>query len=114
VLILLLALFAPLATWAIPLLALTGLALGATGPSRDMIVRAATPKGASGRVYGFVYSGLDLGSALGPVALGAMLDHGSSRLVAATIAVFLFVAIATVVQVRHAGRGVTATAAAGD
>jgi MFS family permease len=114
VLILLLALFAPLATWAIPLLALTGLALGATGPSRDMIVRGATPKGASGRVYGFVYSGLDLGSALGPVALGAMLDHGSPRLVAAAIAVFLFVAIATVVQVRHAGRGVTAPAAAGD
>ena len=114
VLILLLALFVPLATWAIPLLALTGLALGATGPSRDMIVRGATPKGASGRVYGFVYSGLDLGSALGPVALGAMLDHGSPRLVAAAIAVFLFVAIATVVQVRHAGRGVTAPAAAGD
>src|SRR6185369_5396558 len=114
VLILLLALFAPLATWAIPLLALTGLALGATGPSRDMIVRGATPKGASGRVYGFVYSGLDLGSARGPVALGAMLDHGSPRLVAAAIAVFLFVAIATVVQVRHAGRGVTAPAAAGD
>ena len=113
VLILLLELLAPLAAWAIPLLALTGLALGATGPSRDMIVRAATPKGASGRVYGFVYSGLDLGSALGPVALGAMLDHGSPRLVAATIAVFLFVAIATVVQVRHAGRGVTAPAAAG-
>jgi FSR family fosmidomycin resistance protein-like MFS transporter len=114
VLILLLALFPPLAAWAIPLLALTGLALGATGPSRDMIVRAATPKGASGRVYGFVYSGLDLGSSLAPVAMGAMLDHGSARLVAAAIGVFLFVAIATVVQVRHAGRVVPATAAAGD
>jgi MFS transporter, FSR family, fosmidomycin resistance protein len=114
VLILLLALFAPLATWAIPLLALTGFALGTTGPSRDMIVRAATPKGASGRVYGFVYSGLDLGSALSPVALGAILDHGSPRLVAAAIAAFLFVAIATVVQVGHARRGVAATVAAGD
>jgi MFS family permease len=114
VLILSLALFAPLAAWAIPVLALTGLALGATGPSRDMIVRGATPKGASGRVYGFVYSGLDLGSSLAPVAMGAMLDHGSARLVAAAIGVFLFVAIATVVQVRHAGRGVAATAAAGD
>ena len=114
VLILSLALFAPLAAWAIPVLALTGLALGATGPSRDMIVRAATPKGASGRVYGFVYSGLDLGSSLAPVAIGAMLDHGSARLVAGAIAIFLFVAIATVVQVRHAGRGVAAPAAAGD
>jgi predicted MFS family arabinose efflux permease len=114
VLILSLALFAPLATWAIPLLALTGLALGATGPSRDMIVRGATPKGASGRVYGFVYSGLDLGSSLAPVAMGAMLDHGSARLVAAAIAAFLFVAIATVVQVRHAARVGSAAAAAGD
>jgi len=76
-------------------------------------VRGATPKGASGRVYGFVYSGLDLGSSLAPVAMGAMLDHGSARLVAAAIAVFLFVAIVTVIQVRHAGRaGAPATAAA--
>ena len=113
VVILSLALFASLSAWAIPLLALTGLALGATGPSRDMIVRGATPKGASGRVYGFVYSGLDLGSSLAPVAMGAMLDHGSARLIAAAIAFFLFVAIATVVQVRHAGRaGVAASAAA--
>ncbi|MGH8851549.1 MAG: MFS transporter [Casimicrobiaceae bacterium] len=114
-LILLLALFAPLAAWAIPLLALTGLALGATGPSRDMIVRGATPKGASGRVYGFVYSGLDLGSALAPAAMGAMVDHGSPRMVAAAIAAFLFVAIGTVVQVRRAGRaGGGVAALAGD
>jgi predicted MFS family arabinose efflux permease len=113
-LILSLAVFAPLSAWAIPLLALTGLALGATGPSRDMIVRSATPKGASGRVYGFVYSGLDLGSSLAPVAMGAMLDHGSARLVAGAIAVFLFVAIATVVQVRHAGRVRAGASAAAD
>ena len=112
--VVLLALFAPLAAWAIPLLALTGLALGATGPSRDMIVRGATPKGASGRVYGFVYSGLDLGSSIAPVAMGAMLDHGSARLVAGAVAVFLLVAIGTVVQVRRAARGTPAAAAAGD
>ncbi|HEY7944428.1 MAG: MFS transporter [Burkholderiales bacterium] len=113
-LILLLALFAPLAAWAIPLLALTGLALGATGPSRDMIVRGATPRGASGRVYGFVYSGLDLGSALAPVAMGAMVDHGSPRMVAITIAAFLLVAIGTVVQVRRAARVDSMAAVAGD
>lgn len=113
-LVLLLALFPPLAFLAVPLLALTGLAIGATGPSRDMIVRGATPKGASGRVYGFVYSGLDLGSALAPVAMGAMVDHGSSRLVAAVIAAFLFIAIATVVQVRRAARVGAVPAAAGD
>ena len=48
---------------------LAGAASGITTPSRDMLVRAATPKGASGRVFGFVYSGLDLGSALIPLAL---------------------------------------------
>ena len=42
-----------------------------TGPSRDLIVRNATPKGAAGRVYGFVYSGLDLGATIGPVWFGA-------------------------------------------
>ncbi len=91
------------AQWAIPLLALTGFSIGSTGPSRDMIVRAATPPGASGRVYGFVYSGLDLGATLSPVAMGALIDHGHARGVAAAITVFLTIAIATVIQVRRAG-----------
>jgi len=60
----------------LPAFVVTGFVLGATGPSRDLIVRAATPKGAAGRVYGFVYSGLDLGGIIGPVAFGFMLDHG--------------------------------------
>ena len=49
----------------LPLFATIGFVLGATGPSRDLIVRNATPQGASGRVYGFVYSGLDLGATIG-------------------------------------------------
>jgi len=48
-------------------LAVSGLAIGVTYPSRDLIVRAATPPGATGRIYGFVYSGLDLGSLATPV-----------------------------------------------
>src|SRR6266700_4204740 len=68
--------FAPaIAQWSIVWLGATGFALGATGPSRDMIVRTATPPGASGRVYGFVYSGLDLGATLAPVSIGLLLDH---------------------------------------
>ena len=63
----------------LPVFALVGFALGTTGPSRDLIVRGATPKGAAGRVYGFVYSGLDLGGIIGPVALGVLLDHGHPR-----------------------------------
>ena len=89
------------ATWAVVLFALTGFALGVTGPSRDLIVRAATPPGASGRVYGFVYSGLDLGATIAPIAVGTLLDHGLPRLLFAAIAVCLFLAIGTVLQVRR-------------
>ena len=50
-------------------LALSGLAIGLTYPSRDLIVRASTPPGATGRVYGFVYAGLDVGSLATPRVL---------------------------------------------
>ena len=86
----------------LPLFAVVGFSTGVTGPSRDMIVRAATPSGASGRVYGFVYSALDLGAMLGPVWFGYLLDHQMGRSVFAATAVCFVVAIATVVQVRRA------------
>ena len=57
-------------------LALTGFAVGIGGPSRDMMIKKATPKGATGRVYGTVYSGLDVGFALSPVIFGYFMDHG--------------------------------------
>lgn len=56
-------------------LAVSGLAIGVTYPSRDLIVRAATPPGATGRIFGFVYSGLDLGSLATPVLCGWLMDH---------------------------------------
>ena len=74
------ALTVPIATLAVtpalllPLLALAGFAGGATNPSRDMIVRNATPPGASGKVFGFVYSGLDVGSLIGPPLFGYLMD----------------------------------------
>jgi sugar phosphate permease len=57
-------------------LAVSGFALGLTLPPRDLLVRGATPRGATGRVFGFVYSGLDAGAALAPLPIGIMLDHG--------------------------------------
>ena len=85
----------------LPVFVAAGMAVGATGPSRDLIVRNATPRGAAGRIYGFVYSGLDIGSMLGPVWFGAMLDHALARQVLFAIGALLLVAIATVVQVRR-------------
>ena len=63
-------------------------------------MRNATPKGAAGRVYGFVYSGLDLGAMLGPVWFGLMLDHGLGREMFYVVAVLLALAVGTVVRVR--------------
>jgi MFS family permease len=85
----------------LPLFTIVGFVLGATGPSRDLIVRGAAPKGAVGRVYGFVYSGLDLGATLGPIGLGLLLDHGYARESFLAIALCLALAIATVTRVRR-------------
>jgi predicted MFS family arabinose efflux permease len=86
------------------ILALTGLCHGATGPSRDMLVRAATPPGASGKVFGFVYSGLDLGSCLTPLAFGWLLDHGDPRMLFVAVAILMLMTIGTVVQVRRSAQ----------
>ena len=94
-----------LALAALPVvMAVTGFALGVTSPSRDMLVRQATPRGASGKVYGFVYSGLDLGSSLTPLLFGWLLDRGEPRSVFVVSAVFMLLTITTVVQVRRHGR----------
>jgi FSR family fosmidomycin resistance protein-like MFS transporter len=64
------------ATATMVVLAATGFAVGIGGPSRDMMIKKATPKGATGRVYGLVYSGLDTGFAVSPLVFGAFMDRG--------------------------------------
>lgn len=63
------------ATGTMAVLAVTGFAIGIGGPSRDMMVKKATPKGATGRVYGTVYSGFDVGFAVAPLMFGALMDR---------------------------------------
>lgn len=60
-----------------PAFVTAGFLFGLALPSRDMVVRAATPEGASGRVFGFVYGGLDAGSAVTPLLYGWFLDRGN-------------------------------------
>lgn len=79
--------------------ALAGFSLGATGPSRDLIVRAATPAGSTGKVYGFVYSGLDFGAVATPVVYGWLLDHAMPQGVFYMVAALTALAIFTVLQV---------------
>jgi MFS family permease len=58
--------------------ALAGAGTGLAGPSRDMLIKRAAPPGATGRVYGMVYSGLDLGFAIAAPVFGALLDRGAA------------------------------------
>lgn len=74
-------------------LAATGFAVGIGGPSRDMMIKRATPKGATGRVYGTVYSGLDVGFAISPMVFGVFMDHGWYAATLAGAAVVLMVSV---------------------
>ncbi|MCT9811448.1 MFS transporter [Acidovorax sp. Be4] len=81
--------------------AVAGLGTGIAGPSRDMLIKQAAPAGATGRVYGTVYSGLDLGFCLAAPVFGAMLDaqmHGSVFLGSATALALSVVSAAFVGQ----------------
>lgn len=70
----------PLPTWMVPVLfGLMGLTSGTAGPSRDLLVKQSTPANASGRVYGVVYGGLDVGQAITPLIFGLLMDHGQFR-----------------------------------
>ena len=80
------------------LCAATGFSSGLTNPSRDLIVRATTPPGSTGKVYGFVYSGLDVGSMVTPVYFGWLLDGGRPAMVFYTVVVAAILTIATVLN----------------
>jgi MFS family permease len=77
-------------------ISLGGLASGVGIPSRDMIVRSATPPGSFGKVFGFVTTGLHIGGMVAPVIFGLFLDHGHPRAVFIFIAACALVAVGTV------------------
>jgi MFS family permease len=74
----------------LPLMALLGAGVGVAGPNRDLLVRRAAMarfgQASYGRVYGFVYSGLDIGLAITPVFIGPLLDAGRHQVPLAVIA----------------------------
>ncbi len=84
--------------------ALAGFGAGLAGPSRDMLIKRASPPGATGRVYGTVYSGLDIGFALAAPLFGAILDGGRPDGVfyGAALALGLGIASASLVGLRVA------------
>lgn len=94
------------------LFAVMGLGSGIAGPSRDLLVKQATPPGATGRVYGVVYSGLDVGMMLAALFFGALMDGAYYRGVWLAMAASLGLLILTAVNVRRNARPVAAVATA--
>jgi MFS transporter, FSR family, fosmidomycin resistance protein len=78
------------------LMSIAGFFSGLTMPSRDMIVRAVTPPGAYGRVFGFVSTGFNIGGIVSPLIFGQLLDQGYPRAIFFCVAGFALISIATV------------------
>ncbi|MEJ2432151.1 MAG: MFS transporter [Pseudolabrys sp.] len=77
-------------------MAVSGFFFGAIMPSRDMIVREVTPPGSFGKVFGFVTTGFNIGGIVAPLLFGAIMDHGSPRLLFLTVAACGLLGVATV------------------
>ena len=84
--------------WSIvALMAAMGFGVGFSGPSRDILVRRAATStfgsGAFGRIYGFVYSGIDTGLAIAPIVFGLLMDAGRHTHVLWGVALLQVIAI---------------------
>ena len=98
------------AGWVPLLFGAMGFATGVAGPSRDMLVKRSTPVNASGRVYGVVYSGLDIGQAFAPLVFGRLMDAGRYSAVWLGLALVQAVLIASAFQVQRVRRSSSAVA----
>jgi MFS family permease len=95
----------PLPALLVPVMfGLMGFVTGTAGPSRDLLVKRSTPDNATGRVYGVVYAGLDIGQAVVPLVIGALMDHGAWREVWLSLALLQGVLIVSAFRVRKVRR----------
>ena len=70
-------------------------------PPRDLLVRAMTPPGQTGKVFGFVFVGFAVGSGITPLLFGWLLDNGRPELVFNTVAGFVFLSLCAIIAARH-------------
>ena len=75
------------------LLAVAGFSSGAVAPSRDMLVRAMGPASESGKVFGFVTIGFNIGAMAGPLLYGMLLDHTHPASVFWAVGVFALLTV---------------------
>jgi FSR family fosmidomycin resistance protein-like MFS transporter len=88
----------------VPMFGLIGFCAGTAGPSRDLLVKRSTPDHASGRVYGVVYAGLDIGQAVVPLFIGQLMDQQRFQEVWIALAALQTVLIVSAFNVRRARR----------
>jgi MFS family permease len=93
------------AAWVPVLCGVMGFGSGIAGPSRDLLVKQATPRGATGRVYGVVYSGLDAGLVVAPLLFGMLMDAGQFRAVWVGVAALFGLLILTALNVKRSAAG---------
>jgi len=74
-----------------------GLLNGVIQPSRDMMVRAVTPVGSFGKVFGFVSTGFNLGGMVSPLLYGMLMDRGEPRAIYLIVTAFIFLALLTAI-----------------
>ena len=86
----------------IALFTVAGLLWGLIMPSRDMLVRAVTPPGQTGAVFGFVSTGFNFGGAITPLIFGWVLDNSDPAWVFYLATGFMGLALLTVVGARAA------------
>ena len=82
-------------------MAAAGFCVGTTTPARDMLVKSAAPRGATGKTFGLVYSGFDIGSMIAPLVLGWFVDHGMAQGFLIALAVVWLATIATIGQFKQ-------------
>ncbi|MCW5749587.1 MAG: MFS transporter [Alphaproteobacteria bacterium] len=88
------------ATLLVLLMAWGGLMNGIIQPSRDMMVRAVTPPGSFGKVFGFVSTGFNIGGSVSPLLYGWCMDLGRPGLVFAFVGGFFLLSLLTVITRR--------------
>lgn len=95
----------------IALLGIAGIFGGIIYPSRDMLVRKASPPGAMGRTFGIVTTGFNIGGLVGPLGYGWLMDSSLPRAVFIVAAgLYVLTALAPLITERRRKRLASALA----
>ena len=82
------------------MLVITGIGMGAVLTPRDLMIRAFTPPGESGKVFGFIFVGYSIGGGVVPVLFGWFLDHDQAAMIFVMAALFALGSLAAVAMAR--------------